>query len=77
MCKDCQQCGPGGKHKEELQMQIFSSAIQHVGLIQNKNLLQELWKKINDARISSAEYTHVFSHKFVFFAFLNSSSFWS
>lgn len=48
-----------------------------MGLIQNKNLLQELWKKINDARISSAEYTQVFSHKFVFFVFLNSSSFWS
>lgn len=56
-------------HGERLEMQI-SSVIQHVGLIANKNLLQEGWKKtITDTRISSADNTRAFitNQYFLFF----------
>lgn len=39
---------PTGRHGERHEMQIFSSALQHMGLIENKNLLQEGWKKPTD-----------------------------
>lgn len=61
---------PTERHGERHEMQIFSSAIRHVGLIENKNLLQEGWKKTTtDTRISAADNTHAFitSQYFLFF----------
>lgn len=49
------------RHGEHLEMQIFASAIQHVGWIEKKNLLQEGWKKTTtDTWISSADNSHAF-----------------
>lgn len=58
------------RHRERLEMQIFSSVIQHTGLTENKNLLQEGWKNpTTDTQISSADNTHAFitSEYFLFF----------
>lgn len=51
-------------------MQIFSSPMQHVGLIENKNLLQECMKKTTDTRVSSADNIHTFITSPYFFIFL-------